>query len=155
MDGDISLVENNVKTGNKLDSNMVKITSSKSILSYQNGSASNVENVECTAVEEMTVERHLEESSILEETFYENLNVKSECLDILREKLISDWSLTVFSSDLENKLNKMEPVEISKERQSVIKQIVLQITQLSDAEKLLLYLKLPSSTNSPFDPLRQ
>lgn len=155
MTGKISDAEKNFKTGNKLHSNMVKISSSKSILSYQNGSALNVENLECTTDEGMPAEGYTEETYMSEDPFTEGQNLKSECIDLLRKKLISDLSLTVFSSDLENKLTKMEPIEISKERQSVIQKLVVQISQLSDAEKLLLYLKLPSSTSSPFDPLRQ
>ncbi|KAK6620024.1 hypothetical protein RUM43_011903 [Polyplax serrata] len=156
MTGKISNAEKNYKIGSKLNSNMVKISSSKSILSYQNGSAPNVESRVCTTEEGMPVEGPGEDAAEgSEDPLGETENLKSECLDLLRKKLISDLSLTVFSCDLENKLTKMEPVEISKERQSVVQKLVVQISQLSDAERLLLYLKLPSSTSSPFDPLRQ
>ncbi|EEB10342.1 hypothetical protein Phum_PHUM035270 [Pediculus humanus corporis] len=155
MTGKISNAEKNIQTsGGKMNSLMGKISTTKSILSYQNGSAVKVENIECSNDETRSGEGFSEDASTIDETFQESQNLKSECLDLLRKKLISDLSLSVFTSDLENKLTKMDSIEISKERQSVVQKLIVQIGQLSDAEKLLLYLKLPSSTSSPFDPLR-
>lgn len=82
-------------------------------------------------------------------------NLSGECLDLLRKKMISDLSLKVFRNDLESKITKMEPLQISKERQSVIDNILEQISKLSDPEKLLLFLKLPSPTTERIDPLKQ
>lgn len=158
MAGKFTETERDIKIGNKLNSNMVKVSSSKSILSYQNGSTLNIENNCVYPTEEPMQNGYLnsnEENGNVGSDSCDDHNLKSECLDILRKKLISDLSLNVFSTDLENKLTKMEPIEISKERHSVIQKLVVEIRRLSDAEKLLLYLKLPSSTSSPFDPLRQ
>lgn len=157
MTGKISNAEKNIQTsGGKMNSLMGKISTTKSILSYQNGSAVKVENIECSNDETRSGEGFSEDTTTtIDETLQESQNLKSECLDLLRKKLISDLSLSVFTSDLENKLTKMDSIEISKERQSVVQKLIVQIGQLSDAEKLLLYLKLPSSTSSPFDPLRQ
>ena len=157
MTGKISNAEKNIQTsGGKMNSLMGKISTTKSILSYQNGSAVKVENIECSNDETRSGEGFSEDTTTtIDETLQESQNLKSECLDLLRKKLISDLSLSVFTSDLENKLTKMDSIEISKERQSVVQKLIVQISQLSDAEKLLLYLKLPSSTSSPFDPLRQ
>lgn len=162
MAGKFTETEKDMKIGNnKINSNMVKVSSSKSILSYQNGSTLNIEN--CVYTEEPMQNGYNnnnnnnkdEENGNVGSDSCDDQNLKSECLDVLRKKLISDLSLNVFSTDLENKLTKMEPIEISKERHSVIQKLVVEIRRLSDAEKLLLYLKLPSSTSSPFDPLRQ
>ena len=158
MAGKFTETEKDIKIGNKLNSNMVKVSSSKSILSYQNGRTLNIENNNCVYTTEGPMQNgynNNEENANVGSDCCVDQNLKSECLDILRKKLISDLSLNVFSTDLENKLTKMEPIEISKERHSVIQKLVVEIRRLSDAEKLLLYLKLPSSTSSPFDPLRQ
>lgn len=154
MAGKFTETEKDIKIGNKLNSNMVKVSSSKSILSYQNGSALNIENCVYTN-EEPSQNGFNDDTTNVVNNCCDDHNLKSECLDIVRKKLISDLSLNVFSTDLENKLSKMEPIEISKERHNVIQKLIVEIRRLSDAEKLLLYLKLPSSTSSPFDPLRQ
>ncbi|KAL0267971.1 UNVERIFIED_CONTAM: hypothetical protein PYX00_010083 [Menopon gallinae] len=104
---------------------------------------------------EPSSEKLLEEESASESVPSDRPNLNSECLDLLRKKLISDLSLQVFCADLENKIIKMEPMEINKERLTLIQNLVVQISQLSDPEKLLLFLKLPSPTNGRADPLRQ